>query len=67
MKEKLQELCHEALQALDAAGSLEDLNETRIKYLGKKGALTQVLRGMGKLSAEEAPPLRKGLPPGLPN
>ncbi len=55
MREKLQELCHEALQALDAAGSLEDLNETRIKYLGKKGALTQVLRGMGKLSAEERP------------
>jgi phenylalanyl-tRNA synthetase alpha chain len=55
MREKLQKLHHEALQALDTAGSLEELNETRIKYLGKKGALTQVLRGMGKLSAGERP------------
>lgn len=55
MKEKLQRLGDDALRALDAAGSLEELNEIRIKYLGKKGELTQVLRRMGELSAEERP------------
>lgn len=55
MIEKLQHLAEEARRALAAAGSLEELNEIRVRYLGKKGELTQVLRGMGALSAEERP------------
>ena len=35
--------------------TLQALNETRVKFLGKKGELTLVLRGMGALSAEERP------------
>ena len=53
MKEILQKIKAEAMDALSS--SQADLEEIRIKYLGKKGELTQVLRGMGKLSPEERP------------
>ncbi|MGB4570766.1 MAG: phenylalanine--tRNA ligase subunit alpha, partial [Tepidanaerobacteraceae bacterium] len=34
---------------------MDELNDLRVKILGKKGELTQVLRGMAKLTAEERP------------
>ncbi|WP_026693707.1 phenylalanine--tRNA ligase subunit alpha [Peribacillus kribbensis] len=55
MKERLQELQAEALTKVEEAGSLKELNDIRVSYLGKKGPITEVLRGMGKLSAEERP------------
>ncbi|WP_058303193.1 phenylalanine--tRNA ligase subunit alpha [Gorillibacterium timonense] len=55
MKERLMELKQFALQELEAAGGSQKLNDLRVKYLGKKGPLTEVLRGMGALSAEERP------------
>jgi phenylalanyl-tRNA synthetase alpha chain len=55
MKERLEALKLEALQELEQVTDLQQLNELRIKYLGKKGPLTEVLRGMGALSAEERP------------
>ncbi|OPX86679.1 MAG: Phenylalanine--tRNA ligase alpha subunit [Pelotomaculum sp. PtaB.Bin104] len=55
MEEKLRNIDNEAGQAIAKAAGLEELNEIRVKYLGKKGELTQVLRGMGALSAEERP------------
>ncbi len=53
MKEKLQAIKEQALFAINAEGC--DLEQIRIQYLGKKGELTAVLRGMGALSAEERP------------
>lgn len=53
MKETLQKIKEEALAALAAADA--DIEALRIRYLGKKGELTAVLRGMGKLSPEERP------------
>ncbi|MEL6158102.1 MAG: phenylalanine--tRNA ligase subunit alpha [Cyanobacteria bacterium J06623_5] len=44
-----------ALDDITAAASLDELEKTRVKYLGKKGDLSKVLGGMGKLSAEERP------------
>ncbi|WP_042163888.1 phenylalanine--tRNA ligase subunit alpha [Paenibacillus gorillae] len=55
MKEKLEALRGEALQELQQVDSPQLLNDLRVKYLGKKGALTEILRGMGGLSAEERP------------
>lgn len=55
MKEQLEKIRQEAKAALDAATHLADLEALRVKYLGKKGELTAVLRGMGSLSAEERP------------
>lgn len=55
MKERLEALREEALAALQHVEHVNALQELRVKYLGKKGALTEVLRGMGGLSAEERP------------
>ncbi len=55
MKEQLQLIKQNALEALAAAQSPADLEELRVRYLGKKGELTAVLKMMGKLSAEERP------------
>lgn len=55
MEEKLKAIALEARQLLEKADNMETLNEIRVKFLGKKGELTKVLRGMGSLSAEERP------------
>ncbi|MEH7236268.1 phenylalanine--tRNA ligase subunit alpha [Bacillus sp. JJ1562] len=55
MQERLNELKDEALEKVEAATNLKELNDIRVAYLGKKGPITEVLRGMGKLSAEERP------------
>ena len=55
MKEQLEKIKQEALAALAAAKESSDLETLRVKYLGKKGELTAVLKQMGKLSAEERP------------
>lgn len=55
MEQKLKELELTALEEVKAASDLKQLNQVRVSYLGKKGPITEVLRGMGKLSAEERP------------
>ncbi len=55
MKALMQELKDKALKAIVEADSLESLEDLRIKYLGKKGELTAILKQMGRLSAEERP------------
>lgn len=55
MKEKLQALQTEALEAVQQTNDEKELQQIRVNYLGKKGELTAILRGMGKLSAEERP------------
>lgn len=55
MKERLEALKHEAIEELGKVVDAVILNDLRVKYLGKKGALTEILRGMGSLSAEERP------------
>lgn len=59
MKEKLEQLQELALQEVAQTETLQELNDIKIKYLGKKGPLTEVLRGMGGLSAEERPIIGK--------
>ena len=55
MKELMKELREAAIKAVNEAGSVELLEAERVKYLGKKGEFTAILRQMGKLSAEERP------------
>ena len=55
MKEQLAKIRSEALAAFGQAQSAAELDSLRVQYLGKKGALTAVLKQMGKLSAEERP------------
>lgn len=55
MRERLEALSSEAALAIQQVTTLEELRELKVKYLGKKGELTGVLRGMGSLSPEERP------------
>lgn len=55
MRERLEALKAEALKELEQIEQTAQVQELRVKYLGKKGQLTEILRGMGKLSAEERP------------
>ena len=55
MKEKLAKLREEVLAQIEAAGNLERLNEVRVGVLGKKGALTELLKGMKDVAAEDRP------------
>ena len=51
----LEQLTREAESAIESADSLSDLDQLRVQYLGKKGKLTDLLKGLGKLPAEERP------------
>ena len=55
MKEQLAKIRAEAISALESAKDAADLDALRVKYLGKKGELTGVLKMMGRLSPEERP------------
>ena len=55
MKEQLDALRLEALEQLKALNDPKELEEFRVRYLGKKGSVTGLLRGMGALPAEERP------------
>ena len=55
MKEKLEQIRIYAAEQIAAAKDAAELDLMRIKFLGKKGELTAVLRGMGQLSSEERP------------
>ena len=55
MKEEIENLKKQALEELANSKSSKELNDLRVKYLGKKGELTGLLRGMGSLSPEERP------------
>ncbi|MBO4872594.1 MAG: phenylalanine--tRNA ligase subunit alpha [Lachnospiraceae bacterium] len=55
MQEKLAKIKEEALAKLNAAGTMDTLNEIRLAYLGKKGELTEVLKGMRDVAPEERP------------
>ena len=55
MEQELKSLQQEAINDINSASNLNALNDVRVKYLGKKGSLTSILRGMGKLSPEQRP------------
>lgn len=55
MQEKLLNLQEVALNEIKDTSSIEAVESLRVKYLGKKGEITAILKEMGKLSAEERP------------
>jgi len=55
LEAQLATLKQEATKAIAATDTLEQLEQLRVGYLGKKGQLSQVLRGMGQLAAEDRP------------
>lgn len=55
MKEQLSGIMERAKKLIPQASSLNELEELRVRFLGKKGELTPILRGMGGLLPEERP------------
>lgn len=53
--ENIETLLAEGIAAAEQAENAQDLDQVRVEYLGKKGALSQLRKGLGKLSAEERP------------
>ncbi len=53
--ENLEALAAEASQKIEQAADSQGLDQVRVEYLGKKGAITALLKGLGALSAEERP------------
>lgn len=55
MQEQLEAMRRQALEELSSIQAVKELEEFRVRYLGKKGAVTGLLRGMGSLPADERP------------
>ena len=55
MEQELQRIKEVALAAIKSANDAQALQDVRVKYLGKKGEVTALLKGLGKLSPEERP------------
>ncbi len=53
--EQLEQIVGQAAQAIASAASIADLEQVKSRFLGKAGSLTELLKGLGKLSAEERP------------
>ena len=53
MKQLLEKIKAEALKALESSDKMEELESFRVKYLGKKGEITGVLKGLGSVAADE--------------
>ena len=55
MQDKLKQMLEDVKQAIHSMNTKETLQEQRVKYLGKKGELTQLMKQMGQLPQEERP------------
>jgi len=55
MREQLEQMRQQAIAAIAAATSEEVLNEIRVRFLGRKGELTGLMKGLGSLPADERP------------
>jgi len=55
MQAQLEQLIKDAQQGITAAEDLQALDQVRVQYLGKKGLITEQMKSLGKLSAEEKP------------
>lgn len=59
MRDRIARLRDEAVEAVQAATRPEDVEQIRVRYLGRKGLVTELLRGMGSVPAEERPHVGK--------
>lgn len=55
MKEKLQKIMNEAVEKINVSEKLEELNDIRVAFLGKKGELTSILKSMKDVAPEDRP------------
>lgn len=55
MKEKLEKIMNEAIEKINVSEKLEELNDIRVAFLGKKGELTSILKSMKDVAPEDRP------------
>ena len=55
MIERLEALLTEAVETIRLAGDLKTLEEIRVKYLGKNGQITEIMKGLGQVPADSRP------------
>ena len=55
MEQQLEKLINDAQQAISAAADLQNLDQIRVNFLGKKGSITEMMKELGKLPAEQRP------------
>ena len=55
LEQQLEQIIAEASRAISATASVADLEQAKARFLGKSGSLTELLKGLGKLSADERP------------
>ena len=55
MKDKIENLAKQARESLEKVANMQSLNDLKIKYLGKKSELSNLLKEMANLSSEERP------------
>ncbi|NIA19731.1 MAG: phenylalanine--tRNA ligase subunit alpha, partial [Xanthomonadaceae bacterium] len=55
MKDKLQQLLEKATQALNDSTLIDEVEALRVRFLGRKGEITTLLKTLGTLSAEQRP------------
>lgn len=55
MKDLLKKITEEAIDKISASDNIERLNEIRVEFIGKKGKITELMKGMKNLSPEEKP------------
>src|SRR5690349_23814751 len=55
LEQMLEQIVDEAGRAIAATASVSDLEQAKARFLGKAGSLTELLKGLGKLSADERP------------
>ena len=53
MLEKLSRLREDVLEKLNNVGNLDELNDLKVKVLGKKGEFTAIMKGMAEIAAEK--------------
>lgn len=61
MQEQIDRIENECVSAIEKASTLEEINDVRVKYVGKSGELTLLLRNMKNVSAEERPLVGKAV------
>ncbi len=59
MKEKLQKIKEQAEKEISSVGNSEELESLRVKYIGRKGEITLILRGLGDLPKDQKPRIGK--------
>jgi phenylalanyl-tRNA synthetase alpha chain len=61
MKDRVEPIRHEAMRLLNSCSSVEDLEDLKIRFLGRKGEITRLLRELGSLPPEQRPLVGRAL------